>query len=94
LAPQPNKTKQVLAVTEGNSEKNKVWDEARDEVIINHIKHKIYTVPCIINRNRRAQDFCLLQFVPSQKGISVTGSLARNKECPVFLQSVYLVDSI
>jgi hypothetical protein len=41
--PQPNKTKpplQVLAVAEGNSEKNKVWDEAHDGVIINHIKHK------------------------------------------------------
>jgi hypothetical protein len=41
----PNKTKpplQVLAVAEGNSEKNKVWDEARDRVIINRIKHKIY----------------------------------------------------
>ena len=45
LTPQPNKTKpplQVLAVAEGNSEKNKVWDEARDGVIINHIKHKTY----------------------------------------------------
>ena len=33
LVPQPNKTKlslQVLAVTKGNSEKIKVWDEARD----------------------------------------------------------------
>jgi hypothetical protein len=36
----------------------------------------------------------LLQFVPSQNGISATGSLARNKECPVFLQSVYLVDKV
>ena len=35
LMPQPNKTKpplQVLAVTELNSEKNKVWDEACDRV--------------------------------------------------------------
>ena len=33
LVPQPNKTKpplQVLAVAKGNSEKIKVWDEARD----------------------------------------------------------------
>jgi hypothetical protein len=33
--PQPNKTKpplQVLAVAEGNSENNKVWDEACDGV--------------------------------------------------------------
>jgi hypothetical protein len=40
--PQPNRTKpplQVLAVAEGNSEKNKVWDEARDGVIINHINN-------------------------------------------------------
>jgi hypothetical protein len=42
LTPQPNKNKpplQVLAVAEGNSEKIKVWDEARDDIIINHIKH-------------------------------------------------------
>jgi len=52
LTPQPNKTKpplQVLAVAEGNSEKNKVWDETHDGVIINHIKHKTLqyrTGPC------------------------------------------------
>jgi hypothetical protein len=32
----------ATAVAEGNSEKNKVWDETRDGVIINHIKHKTY----------------------------------------------------
>jgi hypothetical protein len=32
----------------------------------------INTVPCIINRNRRAQNFCLFKFVPSQNGISAT----------------------
>ena len=41
MTPQPNKNKpplQVLAVAEGNSEKIKVWGEARDDIIINHIK--------------------------------------------------------
>ena len=41
LTPQPNKTKpplQVLAVAVGNSEKNKVWDEARDGVIFINMK--------------------------------------------------------
>ena len=45
LTPQPNKTKpplQVLAVAVGNSEKNKVWDEARDGVIL--CKHKTYLI--------------------------------------------------
>ena len=43
LTPQPNKTKlQVLAVAVGNSEKNKVWDEAHDGVIL--CKHKTYLI--------------------------------------------------
>jgi len=32
----------ATAVAEWKSEKNKVWDETRDGVIINHIKHKTY----------------------------------------------------
>ena len=39
---QPNKNKlplEVLAVTKENSEKIKVWDEAHDDIIINHIKY-------------------------------------------------------
>jgi hypothetical protein len=45
LMPQPNKTKlplQVLAVAVGNSEKNKVWDEAHDGVIL--CKHETYLI--------------------------------------------------
>ena len=45
LTPQPNKTKpplQVLAVAVGNSEKNKVWDEACDGVVL--YKHKTYLI--------------------------------------------------
>ena len=52
LVPQPNKTKpplQVLAVAEGNSEKNKVWDETHDGVIINQnlstrIRHHFFLI--------------------------------------------------
>jgi len=43
LVPQPNKTKPPLQVAEGNSEKNKVWDETHDGVIINHIKQNLST---------------------------------------------------
>ena len=46
LTPQPNKTKpplQVLAVVEGNSEKNKVWDGTRDGAI-NYIKFYLYSI--------------------------------------------------
>ena len=41
MTPQPNKNKpplQVLAVAKGNSEKIKVWGEACDDIMINHIK--------------------------------------------------------
>ena len=41
MMPQPNKNKlplQVLPITKANSEKIKVWDEACDDIIINHNK--------------------------------------------------------